>query len=210
MNINSISFKGTFELNRNEMNPKGFLKVLNKEDELCLSFEPASTQTADKKDSLFIHLPDENDVKLMKILNKVRIPFVRLLEAETLNHDNIRKRIVLNPNCLEDNPKLVEVNVSKLDTELRKHHDAYVGRNASCGSSMRYRRFKNYLKTNQEIRSTIVYLNRESNGEISTHIYDGNHRFAVMRDMGMTTVPVTIDEKSLELANQIGLIKSEL
>ena len=146
----------------------------------------------------------------MKILNKVRIPFVRLLEAETLNHDNIRKRIVLNPNCLEDNPKLVEVNVSKLDTELRKHHDAYVGRNASSGSSMRYRRFKNYLKTNQEIRSTIVYLNRESNGEISTHIYDGNHRFAVMRDMGMTTVPVTIDEKSLELANQIGLIKSEL
>ena len=65
-------------------------------------------------------------------------------------------------------------------------------------------------KTNQEIRSTIVYLTRESSGEISTHIYDGNHRFAVMRDMGMTTVPVTIDEKSLELAKEIGLVKSEL
>lgn len=206
MNIYPISFKGTFELNRNEINPKGFVKVLNKEDELCLSFEPASTQTAEKKDSLFIHLPDENDVKLMKILDKVRIPFVRLIETETLNHDNIRKRIVLNTNCIEEKPQLVEMAVSRLDTELRKHHEAYVGKNATSGSEMRYQRFKNYLKTGQNIRSTIVYLRKELGGEISTHIYDGNHRFAVMRDIGMTTVPVTIDKKSLELAKEIGLV----
>ena len=29
MKINPISFKGTFELNRNKINPKDFVKVLN-------------------------------------------------------------------------------------------------------------------------------------------------------------------------------------
>ena len=69
---------------------------------------------------------------------------------------------------------------------------------------------KKFLKTNQNIHSSIIYLRREQNGEISTHIYDGNHRFAVMRDIGMTTIPVTIDKESLELAKEIGLVKSEL
>lgn len=207
MNINQISFKGTFKLNRNEINHKSFIKVLNKEDELCLSFEPASTQISNEKNSLFIHLPDENDVKLMKMLNKLSIPFVRLLEADTLNYDNIRKRVVLNPFGREENSTLIEVDTLRLDSELRKHHEAYVGKGASSGSAMRYERFKKYLKTGQDIRSTIVYLNREVNGEISTHIYDGNHRFAVMRDMGMDTIPVTIGEESLKLAKEIGLVK---
>ena len=207
MNINQVSFKGTFALDRDDIVPKKFLKILDKEDELCLSLETSSDIDSTR---LFMHLPDELDVSLMKLLEKIKLPYIRLSEAETLSHDNIRKRIVLNRSCMQDNPILVEVNTSKLDEELRKHHDVYVGKNAASGSSARYERFKNYLKTNQEIRSTVIYLKRELNGEISTHIYDGNHRFAVMRDMGMETIPVTINKDSLELAKEIGLVKSEL
>ena len=207
MNINQVSFKGTFELDRDNIVRKKFLKIIDKQDELCLSIEASSDMNST---SLFIHLPDELDVNFMKLLDKLRVPYMRLCEADTLNPNNIKKRIVLNRTCMQNNPTLVEVNTSKLDSELRKYHDAYVGKNAASGSSARYDRFKNYLKTNQEIRSTVIYLKRELNGEISTHIYDGNHRFAVMRDMGMETIPVTIDENSLELAKEIGLVKSEL
>ena len=205
MNINPISFKGTFCIKQDDLDNRSMKKILDKRDEFYLAFETSSCENQ-RNNNLFIHSPNEFDVKLMKLLDKVRVPFIRLLESDTLDYENIKKRIVINNNCVEDNPSLVEVSVSKLDSELRKYSENYVGKGASSGSIVRYEKFKKYLKTNQEIKSSIVYLRRELNGDISTHIYDGNHRFAVMRDMGMTTVPVTIDEKSLELAKEIGLV----
>ena len=207
MNINQVSFKGTFSLKQEDLTHKKFVKVADKEDELCLSFEASGASDPNK---LFVHAPDEVDVDLMRIFNKLKIPFVRISEAESLNHNNIRNRIILNQSTMYENPKLVEVDTLKLDAELRKEKDSYVGRNAINGSYLKYQRAINFLKTNQKIRSTVLYLRKDSNGNIETRIYDGRHRFAVMRDMGMTTIPVTIDEESLKLAREVGFIKSEL
>ena len=207
MRINSISFKGTFCLNQNDLNQRKMKKILDKTDELCLSFETGSYGNSNK---LFIHTLDEIDSKLMNFLNEIKLPFIRVSEEEALDLENIKNRIVINENMEAENSLLIEVNVADLDKELRKYHYAYVCNDIVKGIGGRYDRFKKFLKTNQNIHSSIIYLRREQNGEISTHIYDGNHRFAVMRDIGMTTIPVTIDKESLELAKEIGLVKSEL
>ena len=156
MNINPISFKGTFCIKQDDLDNRSMKKILDKRDEFYLSFETTSCENY-RNNNLYIHLPDEFDIKLIKLLDKIRVPFVRLSEADTLDYENIKKRIVVNNNCVEDNPILVDVNVSKLDNELRKHNETYVGKGASSGSSIRYERFKKYLKTNQEIKSSIVY-----------------------------------------------------
>ena len=130
----------------------------------------------------------------------------RIDESDSLDPDDIVARMVINSHDKSGDKLLQNINTKKLDSELRKMPELYIGYNGANGSSYRYDRFKSFLKTNQEILSPIVYLKRLDNGEIETHIYDGRHRFAVLRDMGIEQIPVTIDKESLELAKEIGLV----
>ena len=70
MNINPISFKGTFCLNQSDLDISKMKKILDKKDDLCLSFEPSSYDNPNK---LFIHTLDEIDSTLMNFLNKIKL-----------------------------------------------------------------------------------------------------------------------------------------
>ena len=203
MNINPISFKGTFCIEQKDMNNRKFSKILSQREKLGISFEPSSYKNPDK---LYVQMPHESDFELMQLLKKLSVNYVRIDERDSLNPDDIVSRMIICSTGNLNGKFLQKVDTKKLDTELRKNPEMYVGYNGANGSGLKYDRFKNFLKTNQEIRSPIVYLRKLPSGEIETHIYDGRHRFAVLRDMGIKQIPVTIDKDSLELAKEIGLV----
>lgn len=203
MNINPISFKGTFCLEQRDLTDKKLHKIFAKEDEYRMSLEASSYTNPGK---LYVHMPHEFDEQMIKMLKKLSVNYERIDERDSLDPNKITSRMVI---CASGQPRgefLQKIDAKKLDRELQKDIEMYVGFNAMNGSSIKYNRFKKFLKTNQEIRSPIVYLRKFSDGEIKTHIYDGRHRFAVLRDMGIEKIPVTIDEESLELAKEIGLV----
>ena len=203
MNICPISFKGTFCLEQKDIDGKKLDKILSKKDTFEMSFEPSSYTNPGK---LYIHMPNKFDSKMMKILSKLSFVYRKIDEQDSMNPENILPRMVI---CRSGGPKeefLEKIDAKKLDAELRKDPERYVGYNGRNGSGFKYDRFKAFLGTAQEIRSPIVYLRKLPNGKIETHIYDGRHRFAVLRDMGIEKIPVTIDKDSLDLAKEIGLV----
>ena len=203
MNISPIAFKGTFCIEQKDLNSKTFTQILSKKDNLEMSFQVSGYTNPGK---LYVQMPYEFDSQLMKLLAKISVPYKRIEEDESLEPDNIIKRMVLSPSGENREEFLQKIDATKLDVELKKNPEMHVGYKGKNGSRLKYDRFKTFLKTNQEIRSPIIYLRKLPSGEIETHIYDGRHRFAVLRDMGIKQIPVTIDEDSLKLAREIGLV----
>lgn len=203
MNISPIGFKGTFCIEQKDLNNKKFTKILSKKDDFELSFQVSGYTNPGK---LYVQMPYEFDSQLMKLLAKLSVPYKKIEEDDSLDPDNIIKRIVICPSGHNKEEFLQKIDAAKLDVELKKDPAMHVGYNGKNGSGLKYDRFKAFLKTNQEIRSPIIYLRKLPCGEIETHIYDGRHRFAVLRDMGIKQIPVTIDKDSLELAKEIGLV----
>ncbi len=203
MNISPISFKSTFSVNQNELTKKQGRKISSKKDEYQITIEPGGYKNSDK---IFLHTPYEYDSRMIKMLSKLKVNFELLCPTDTLNDESITSRIVLSDIDKEAGYKLVIVNTKKLDSELKKDTASYVGKNGENGSRLKYDRFKQYLNTNQPIFAPKVNIRKSSSGEINTNIYDGRHRFAVLRDMGLEKIPVAMDNESIKLAEKINLI----
>ncbi len=82
----------------------------------------------------------------------------------------------------------VMINVAKLDASFAKDREFYVGPQGAGGIAGRYERFGNWLKGGEAIGMPEVCLNDK--GEIS--FINGRHRFAWMRDNGVTKLPVAV------------------
>ncbi len=106
----------------------------------------------------------------------------------------------------EAGKKLQIVNTRKLDNELQKDKEYYVGINGANGSGFKYERFKRFLNTSRRIIVPDIYLKKSDNGKITTYVHDGRHRFAVLRDMGLIQIPVSMDDESIALAEEINLL----
>ncbi len=203
MNINPVSFKGTFCLNINDLSTKAVKKINSKEDKYSISTENGGYTEPDK---IFMSVPYEMDSKVNQMLRKLSVNYDQIDEADALSSDNIISRIILPPcSCKSDNI-LQNINVKKLDSELKKDSYFYVGYNGENGLDSRYEKFKRFLKTNQQIVAPIVKAEKLPNKEIKVCITDGRHRFAVLRDMGIQNIPVCIDKESLKYAEEMGLI----
>lgn len=203
MNINPISFKGTFCIDRNSTDSKKYLRILSKKDDYCITYIPSYYNNPDK---LFIYTPDKYDEKMIRFLNALKVGFTVIPQSESLNDENVISRLILSDADEDSGLKLKTVNIKKLDRELQKNPDCYVGKNGANGSGLKYDRFKRFLDTNQQIVAPRIYLRKYQDGSITTHIYDGRHRFAVLRDMGLTQIPVSIDDESISLAKEINLL----
>ena len=202
MNINSISFKGIYTIPYNSY-IKNYRQLSAFSEKYSVDIEKASY---DCQDVLYIHSPEEYDKKTIKFLSRKKIPFETLNPQEYLTNESINSRIVLSPEDKVFGHLLVKVNTKKLDEQLSKNGKYYVGINAKNGSKEKYDRFKKYLRTNQPINATSIYLKRKNDGSIITEVKDGRHRFAVLRDMGMREINISIDKNSVELAKELNLI----
>ena len=204
MNINKISFKGTYSINNKTLHKDVKNKICAKEGIYNMEFVKGNWRNS--QDILFIHTPDSKDKKLERLLSKLKVPYIKINEQEALSPANIFARTVLSKDAQSRNLSIVMADTTILDMELRKNRRSYVGHNGKNGIDARYHDFINYLKTNQTIEAPEIYLRKRDDGEIVTKVYDGRHRIAVFRDMGFKEIPVAIDEKSFILAQEIGLL----
>ena len=202
MKISSISFKGTYKLSRQDIDKSVMKKFLYKKDKFDMTFTNGSYLSSE--DNFFVQTPDMFNDATLKFLTKLKIPFKSLEKSETLNHKNIESRMVLsgfyNPD--ERTLKLAKTNV--LEQKFKENGSLYVGLNGKNGSKEKYDKFKLFLETGEPIIAPIIYFNVDKD-DISLHFEDGRHRFAVLRDLGMSKIPVAIDKKDISIAEKIGL-----
>lgn len=202
MNIPSISFKGTYCIAARSITNKHIGQLRSKQEEYEMLFEPG---TYIEEDKLYIHTPSKHDNKMTALLEKINLPFKKIDEEKSLDIEEIQSRIRLSDVDKLMGNILINANTGTLDSVMRNYPQMYVGKNGQNGSAYRYERFKKYLKTNQPIIATSIYLQHEKNGKISAHVNDGRHRFAVLRDMGLEKIPVAISKESVDLAKEIEL-----
>ena len=86
MIINSISFKGTFCVNRKSLSGNGIRKLAEKKDKYEIDIYNGGYRDCD---SVFIHTPDKNNSKVIKLLSKLKIPFSQVDERNAVNKSNI-------------------------------------------------------------------------------------------------------------------------
>lgn len=120
--------------------------------------------------------------------------------------NNIIQRICLDP-VLENDYRLVNINVGRTDNLLSQDGLFYVGANGKGGSPEKYLRAKQFLESNNPIYAPILALYKDSCKKISIGLIDGRHRFACLRDMGLKEFPIAIKESMITLAKFLDLIK---
>ena len=88
----------------------------------------------------------------------------------------------------------VMVDVQKMDADWSKDPSSYIGQDGSGQIRDRINGFKKYLETGKPIGQSEVGLG--PGGTVA--FTNGRHRFAVMRDMGMTEIPVSVNKGSAQ------------
>ena len=202
MKINSISFKGTYKLSRQDVNSSKMRKILAKKDKFDMTFAYGSYLSSE--DNFFIQTPDETSNSTFIFLTKLKVPFKSLNKSETLDHKNIKSRMVLSG--FTDTKKIVlkPAKTNVLEQKFKESGSLYVGRKGQNGSKEKYDNIKRYLETGEPIVAPHIYFEVKDN-KPSVHFQDGRHRFAVLRDLGMREIPVAIDKKDISIAEKIGL-----
>ena len=202
MNITPISFKGTYYINRPSLDIKTTMAIRKKEYAYGLDIFQGGYRNFE---NLYINCPEEKDKKVQKLLSKLKIPYQQIDEVQAVDIQNILSRVVLSNEAQNLNYSIKLVDTAKLDKELRKNQSTYIAYGGKNGISEKYKGFINFLKSNQPIEAPIIYFSKKS-GITETNVHDGRHRIAVFRDLGMPYTPIAMNDKSVEIAKEIGLL----
>lgn len=93
----------------------------------------------------------------------------------------------------QDNMRLVEVDVAKLDAAWKKDTGYHLPPDGSNDIGNRRERFKEFLETGKPVNAPRVFLDE---GRVSFE--DGRHRTAVLRDMGKSKIVVAVDKSQVQ------------
>ncbi len=91
---------------------------------------------------------------------------------------------------------VVNIDVQKMNEGFRKNKDQFIDADGKGGIGNRYDRFKDFLKTGKAIEMPEVAL--DTYGQGAVQFVNGRHRFSVMRDKGIKTIPVAVIKKDAE------------
>ena len=202
--INPISFKGTFCIQTPEFDLKSREKVLKKQQKLEMKLEKVYFRN--DINETYITVPDYNDEKTAKLLKKYDVPYYYFNVASGVDKAQIPSRIKIDKSDEDMGYKLVNVDVEKLDKLLETQSEYYVGYKAEGGNPEKYEAFRKFLHTKHDIQAPKVSIIKNFNGNFMPTINDGRHRFAVLRDMGLKTLPVAMTEQSEKFAQEAGII----
>lgn len=152
-----------------------------------------------------VSAPDYFDSKIETLLISKGIDFHKQTFSDAMDLDNIKNRIQLSGHDAGYGFSLIDVDTEILDNLLKEDGASYIEPNGRNGISNRYQCVGKYLQTGENIDATKVYL-QECDGKLTATIGDGRHRFAYMRDIGMESIPISVDKNSYNLAVKYGLI----
>lgn len=135
-------------------------------------------------------------------INFTRTSFAKLLDSP----ECVKERVVLAPEDERRGFELVEVDRFNFDMNYEDYGFGYIGRRGNISQPERMERFEEYLKTGKKIHAPVVYVN-DSGKYPEITFQDGRHRYAYMRDMKMSGIPIAMDENSIKVARKYGLLK---
>ena len=135
---------------------------------------------------------------LKKSLNTVTIN----RKVRTVVHAPSSKNFY-NENDELENRLLVPVNVSKFDEKFKKSWQ-YIGHNGVDGIKDRYSKFGEWLHKNPTTDIEAPLIGVSENGDVE--FSNGRHRYAYLRDNGVTHIPVSMSADDYENAKSNNLI----
>ena len=115
---------------------------------------------------------------------------------------NITKRMVLHRDAHKlDHPLLVKVNVNKFD-DIYREDEFYLreGYHDTLSDSSTL-----FILSGEDIEAPYMKL-KEENGQLRISCIDGRHRYRVLKDRGMKSMPITMSQDSERLARKYGLL----
>jgi hypothetical protein len=125
------------------------------------------------------------------------IPTAReALDAVTLDVGGRAVQFIKPKRAADDHLVLVDPKV--FDAQFAKDKNMYIGPGGTDNViGERYRQFQDYLANNDRVEVPEVSISRD--GQVS--FINGRHRYAVMRDAGMTRIPVALTPDSARIAD---------
>ena len=101
--------------------------------------------------------------------------------------------------------QIVNINPETFDKAFSKTQWQYVGKGGEGGIEGRYKGFENWLKDAKSMTASNVSVNKDGGIVFG----DGRHRYAVLRDMGLDKLPISMDKDSIKNAKKFGYIADE-
>ncbi|MBQ4123643.1 hypothetical protein IJD44_08000 [bacterium] len=153
---------------------------------------------------IHISSPNRYDEYIESVLKQRNIPFTKQSKNDAIKLENIYDRIVLGQ--YPEGKMLVSLNTEKVEKLFKENQDSYISYKGQKGAiGNRYKGVLEFLLTGRDIEATKLYLSEREN-KLHLEIYDGRHRFAVMRDIGMPRIKFEMDEESFLIAQKYNLI----
>lgn len=97
---------------------------------------------------------------------------------------------------------MVPLDVLRFDEEFQREEGFYLGVGGKGGIGNRYERFGQFIGENDSIEAAEVTV--QENGRVG--FTNGRHRYAWLRDQGLTTIPVAMTPESAKHAKRYGLL----
>jgi len=98
--------------------------------------------------------------------------------------------------------QIVNISPETFDKAFSKTDWQYVGKGGKGGIEGRYKGFENWLKDAKSMTASNVSVNKDGGIVFG----DGRHRYAVLRDMGLDKLPISMDKESIENAKKFGYL----
>jgi hypothetical protein len=98
--------------------------------------------------------------------------------------------------------QIVNISPETFDKAFSKTDWQYVGKGGEGGIEGRYKGFENWLKDAKSLTASNVSVNKDGGIVFG----DGRHRYAVLRDMGLDKLPISMDKESIENAKKFGYL----
>lgn len=98
--------------------------------------------------------------------------------------------------------QLVQLNVAPFDAAYSREGGFYLNAKGENRIGKRYERVAEFLKTAASMHASEVHVDAEGRAGFS----DGRHRYAYLRDQGLTTIPVTMSAESIRHARRYGML----
>lgn len=98
--------------------------------------------------------------------------------------------------------KLVPLNVIAFDTEFQRQTGFYLDVGGKGGIGNRYERFGEYIARHDSIEAAEVSVREDG----TVGFTNGRHRYAWLRDQGLTSIPVAMTPESVKHAKKHGML----
>ena len=134
-----------------------------------------------------------------------RIGTVAKGKKEQVQIDDRKITVTLSELDRRNGYRIVDVDTSKFDSMFAQSKDFYIGPGGKNGIGQRYARVGEFLSRASTMDASAVAVNTDG----SVSFVDGRHRYAFLRDKGVTSIPVAMSRESEAAAGKLNILANQ-